>query len=438
MNPRILMYLYNYYPFESANTNVMLPIIKVLQQHYEVDIYAANLNGTAPVYEEMNGLRVYRTGTEYSKITQFQSFLLQVYDASENGVQKPFRRLKKLILKILHTLVPSKWVDKFRVVARTHTMAQLIEENDYTAVITVAAPVITHFDLLPLAKNGYLKKRGIKWFAYFSDPYATFIGHKAQLNEFMQQEYEIYQWSDGVFTTPEIAADNLHYPLKDFAQKTWPVQLANLAEVKAASKIDYLDDKKINCLYMGSFINLLVRDPSYFYQIAQACPEDIHFHIICYFENEESRALRDKYLENAPNVHWHERASMEECHSLMCHAQIMINLGNKCTNQTPSKIFDYIGAGKPVVNFYSIEQDTSKKYLERYPLKIDIKDKNELDSNDVLQFVKFCRENKNSHVPFEQIKLLYAEFLAENVANEFMKIFLDQVKIPVKQDNNKR
>ena len=424
MKPKVLMYLYNYYPFENANTNVMLPIIEALKKRYTVEIFTANVDGTAPMEEQMNGVRVYRAGMQYSKMTRLKAFAIQVYDASEHGVQAPCKALKRFILRVFHGLVPAAKIDRMRIVQRTQTMASLIEKGEYAAVITVAAPVITHFEVLPLAKNGFLKEKNIKWFAYFSDPYSTFIGHAAQRSDYMKQESEVYQWADGVFTTPEIAADNLQYPpLAQYAAKTFSVQLANLVPIKPKNAVSYLDKSKINCVYMGSFINLAVRNPEYFYQIVQQCPPDIAFHIVCYFENEESRALREKYLAGLPNVHWHQRATMQECQDLMCAADILINLGNLCTNQTPSKIFDYIGVGGPVVNFHAIEQDTSKKYLEPYPLKLNMMAKPVPNKEDAEAFTQFCRANKGRRVPFADVENLYKDCLAANVAKAFIEKF---------------
>ena len=50
--------------------------------------------------------------------------------------------------------------------------------------------------------------------------------------------------------------------------------------------------------------------------------------------------------------------------------------GNKVDNQVPSKIFDYISLGKPIINVYTSEKDPALEYLKQYPLALNISETN--------------------------------------------------------------
>ena len=54
----ILICLYAYYPFENANTNVMLPIIGSLSKEYDVHILTENRDNTAP-HDEITADGIY-------------------------------------------------------------------------------------------------------------------------------------------------------------------------------------------------------------------------------------------------------------------------------------------------------------------------------------------------------------------------------------------
>ena len=57
----ILICLYAYFPFENANTNVMLPLIKRLASTYEVHILTENRDNSALKYEISNsGIIIHR------------------------------------------------------------------------------------------------------------------------------------------------------------------------------------------------------------------------------------------------------------------------------------------------------------------------------------------------------------------------------------------
>ena len=100
---------------------------------------------------------------------------------------------------------------------------------------------------------------------------------------------------------------------------------------------------------------------------------------------------------------------------------MQINLGNRCTNQTPSKIFDYISAGKPIVNIHPLENDTAKRYLERYPLALNILEKESLDPQDVKAFADFCEANYQKSVDFNTVQTLYEGMTPKRVAEQFIQ-----------------
>ena len=106
----------------------------------------------------------------------------------------------------------------------------------------------------------------------------------------------------------------------------------------------------------------------------------------------------------------------------MNNADVLVNLGNECTNQTPSKVFDYIGRCKHIVNFYSLDEDTSKYYLEKYPYKINIKNKKTVDEIDLNNYIDFIYNSRKEKIDINSIKNSYEYLSAEKIAEEFMDI----------------
>jgi hypothetical protein len=103
-------------------------------------------------------------------------------------------------------------------------------------------------------------------------------------------------------------------------------------------------------------------------------------------------------------------------------ADILINLGNKSVNQTPSKIFDYIGSCRPIVNLYSLDNDTSMHYLNSYPCKLNIKEeKNKVEENAEL-FAAFAEENAKAVIDEDAVKSSYSEYDSDAVTKDTLKI----------------
>lgn len=417
---RILVFLYLFNPFDNANTNAVMPAIKRLAQDYPVDIFTWRADKSTPSEEIIDGLHVYRCDAPFPDL---QDKLLGCSNWSPESLHPPFLGLKRLFLRVLRfrplhrLLFASACI--FLTPAQRRMKKRLIQGN-YRMLITCSSPITPQYDGLALARRGVFAKKQILWVMYPADPYATSIALTDCQDEWMKIECQMFRHADGIITTPELYEDNKRCPLGDFAEKTYPVPFANLKALTSSATVPFLVPGKINCLYVGSLACLAVRNPAYFYRIAAACPDEFAIHIICYQEDEQNRQLRQQLLLDRPNIFWHSRLPLETCLSAMCQSQILINLGNSCLNQTPSKVFDYMGAGKPIVNFYELEGDTSARYLERYPLKLNIRNKPELDPADSSAFAAFCRESAGKYVDYPTVESLYEDMSVSAVGNLFV------------------
>ena len=64
--------------------------------------------------------------------------------------------------------------------------------------------------------------------------------------------------------------------------------------------------------------------------------------------------------------------SKDDSTAFIRRADFLINLGNTMTNQVPSKIFDYISTGIPIINICKSESCPTIPYMNRYRLAINI------------------------------------------------------------------
>lgn len=66
---------------------------------------------------------------------------------------------------------------------------------------------------------------------------------------------------------------------------------------------------------------------------------------------------------------------LPELHTVYAHADYLLNISDVNANMTPSKIFEYMSYGKPIISTYVTDGDAAQSYLERYPesLCLDLK-----------------------------------------------------------------
>ena len=109
-------------------------------------------------------------------------------------------------------------------------------------------------------------------------------------------------------------------------------------------------------------------------------------------------------------------------------SDFLLTIGNNSNNEIPSKLFEYLSYGKPIIHFYYIDNDKYLDYLKKYPLSICLKmDKNLLEQN-VIEFVEFCLNNKNNHISNKVVVEIYKKCTPTFVATEIEERIGDYIE----------
>lgn len=412
IKPRILISLYSFYPYEDANTNAIMPLINNIQEHYYIDIFSCNKNNSESLYSEYGGLVVYRYPHEIgyrAKLTYWHYAVVN----KRNGWKSLFAgSIKKRIARFIIFFFPSEEEKRLK---------RLINNNGYNAVISVTSPITTQRALLQLSKKGFLKKKKVKWFPLFQDPYSFYFGFKDISDYLLKFEQQVYLHADMVFVTPELIKSYKNNALSSYYSKMRSLNFANMRQYDNIYDHDPLSmGDRIQCLYVGSFQDIRIRNPKYLFEVVRETSDDIFFHFIISTWDKECSDLKDIYLEGVSNVMFYDRVSLDEAQFFIRSADILINVGNNAGNQTPSKVVDYISAGKPIVNFYEISDDTSKILLERYPYALNLKQGTYSAKQAALKLQSFCRCNLNRRVDYQSLRSLYPEYDSNSIVEKFI------------------
>ena len=67
------------------------------------------------------------------------------------------------------------------------------------------------------------------------------------------------------------------------------------------------------------------------------------------------------------SVEFHGQIERELAFQKMSEADILLNIGNMTTYQLPSKLIEYAGMLKPILNISSVKKDSSTQFLSQYP-----------------------------------------------------------------------
>lgn len=107
-----------------------------------------------------------------------------------------------------------------------------------------------------------------------------------------------------------------------------------------------------------------------------------------------------------------------EARALELGAGVLVSIGNTASNQVPSKLFEYVAAGKPVLHLSAGDGDAALPYLARWPLALCLTP----DAPDAMaaRLRPWLQANAGRQLPFAEAARLYPDFTPEAVAERFL------------------
>lgn len=286
------------------------------------------------------------------------------------------------------------------------------KKNHYSAIISFSMPFNSHVIAEKVKK--ILKK--IKWIAYMYDPLAynyTLPIERADSRKKIEEK--TFKNADKVFLTRGIMEENKkqnYYP--NFLDKVVEVDLPNLSEYKTQE----VKENNNNMLFVGGFYRD-IRNPQKMFQILEKLnTNDMKIKLIGYGCED---LVEDFYKKQPNKVIITGKLSHDKCIQEISAADILLNLGNTIPNQTPSKVFEYISMGKPVINFYELENDTSLFYFSKYSLAFNF-NLNNYSDNDIIELEKFIAHNAGKRISFDEAVINLRAYTGESVCKKVFSI----------------
>ena len=114
--------------------------------------------------------------------------------------------------------------------------------------------------------------------------------------------------------------------------------------------------------------------------------------------------------------------SINESRQFLANADFLVLLGNKTTNQVPSKLFEYISFGKPIINLPQSPNCPTIKYLKKYPLAINIIEGEKPINEQVRELENFINKSYNKTIDWETINAKFYECTPKFFVEKFLQI----------------
>lgn len=176
-------------------------------------------------------------------------------------------------------------------------------------------------------------------------------------------------------------------------------------------------DEKIRILFCG-WLYSDIRSPKYFLDILSRLDK----RFVVTFMGRECEKLSKRFdIQTKAELITLPQQPYETALQAIADADVLINIGNSVPVHMPSKTLEYINTGKPIVNFYKMDDCPTLYYTKRYPLCLNLSEQApDLDAA-AERFIHFCQTNKGKTVDRQFIEQEYADCTPEYIAGKILQ-----------------
>ena len=336
-------------------------------------------------------------------------------------VKKRESILRRIFLRI--SIIPQYIAEKIKYNQTLNNYVQKIEElckkEEIDVAISISTPFITSIALACAKINS-------KKVVYQLDPYFSHYITKRKRKK-LKEEIVVLKSVDVLFTTKLIFDENKNNKLSPYVYKMQPTEFPNIRpiiKIKDLNDIKF-NDNYINCVFVGNLYRD-IRNADYLLQMFSRMKNyKIILHCIGGGDTEQLCDFKETLGER---LIIYGVVNYEKSINAMLNADILINIGNTISNQMPSKIFDYISSGKPIINLVKMSNCPTLEYTQRYPLCLNIIENENLTNNTTKEIEDFCTDNKDKQINYSLVEKIYKDCTLEVVVKKIM----DRINLSLK------
>ena len=237
---------------------------------------------------------------------------------------------------------------------------------------------------------------------------------KLKMRANLKLEEEMLKQSDRVLHMPSWTEHfELHWP--ELKEKRREIEHPLIVRPER-TKLEGYDQDKIHIAYTG-VVDSVVRNPQFVLNfISGEIFTDIVFH---FYSLGSAQSLVEKAAQSRKNLFSHGQVSGSIAHQVMNTADLLLSIGNNDNTQMPSKIFEYMSTGKPILHFAQVPDDRTVRILKRYPMAhIVFRDSGNTEYQR-REAYRFISDNRKKQIGFDEIRTCFQEADVKNIVSEF-------------------
>lgn len=406
----------SYFPYPSPNGICSREILMELNKEGFNTFCIAINSKENPKKEEIDQVEVIRINKSRLDVSSGKNTTSKVYVA----LKKLLYFSKRLLLTPLWPLITPINIFKFYQEAKG-----LHIEKKIDCIVAVYNPIES------LIAGAIIKKKypNISLIYYCLDSISAgvvprFLTLKWTKKTGLWWEKKLYRFADKIIIIKANKNTLNNEIRKKFARKIKFLDIPLVRQLKVEKEVENVfSDDSIDFVYTGSLSRGL-RMPDYFLKMLEnvSLEKEINFHVFGNIDNETMNLFNQNRNKNF-NIKLYGHVDLETAYSAMSSADALVNFSNRGTKMIPSKIFEYISIGKPIVSFYDEEKnDSCYPYFEKYDLALQIQENsNNIKENSVL-LLEFMNSLGELKPDFDKIMISFKDNTPKPMVDEIKKV----------------
>lgn len=390
VNKKVLVVDLEYYN-ENANTLIIKRMCNCLAKEYEVTM-----------------VTYCPAGARHINSSAFSIIQIPYYSlnkALNSGDYKLIKQLKLYYYAIKARLLKDN-IEEKNAVFFFHELIDNFDVTQFDIIVSFSNPFSSHYAAMLLSS-----KFNIPWIAYYFDPFFTNATFDKVLTEKRREreEYILSKAHKILMTYPT----NVDYYEHNIQFKGRIIQ-TEMPGIRTDWNIEGKDSMMghYQCYFIGNLYKD-IRNPQATIELFSGLKENMELFFVggYYGQKMDTDELHK-------NIHFIGKKSSAELQKIYKEADFLVNIGNTIVNQMPSKIFEYISTGKPIINIYKKKNCPTLKYLNQYQLAINIYEED--IKNDAAgirsKLLKFCNTHIGQKVSLADVSEIFSSNVDENVS----------------------
>jgi len=211
--------------------------------------------------------------------------------------------------------------------------------------------------------SSYRTKCGLKWEKKLFELYDKIIIMECHKNHYLSLEFDQFKNKMYIANFPFLENHNIN-------QKK-----------KINSK------KEISMIYAGTLYRNL-RNPSFMLSSLIEVLKEREINVDIYGSGDCDDIVQNAIIKSNYKIKSNGMISHDDVLKKIYNTDVLLSIGNKESPMVPSKIYEYMSTGKPIIHFYFYDGDPCIEPLKRYGNALLIKDNDKLSKDKIFEFLK--------------------------------------------------